>query len=90
MERDEGGAIYKLPSATFYLDPKYTHSNNEWTSKVSVKPVSKEIFESGYDAMTKFGIKIYFVDQETLTKIKLAPDHGLSIISSLKPDNIIL
>jgi len=84
---DYGGAVYKLPPITFYLDNKFSGSWKEWTSRVAVKTTSTETHDSGLDAMIDAGVQVYFTDIETLRKIQTAPDHGLSIIKTLKSEN---
>lgn len=79
---DKGGAIYKVPAGSFNLDNKY--GSTEWTSREPVKPVSKEEFASGMEAMKKYGVVVLFVDMEMLMKLKRADDHGLSLLSELE------
>lgn len=66
LKLDNGGAIYTLASDTFESDEK----GNEWISRVSVKPIDKEIFKSGVQAMEKYGVKIIFCDYDFLQKYK--------------------
>jgi len=67
-ELDKGGAIYTLPPESFYLDK--SKGKREWTSKSSVKPLKKEIYEKGLDAMLDSGVLVYFCDEEKLKEIK--------------------
>jgi len=85
-ELDKGGAIYTLSSTSFIIDPQFTKSSQEYTSRIPVKPIAKEIFNSGLKAMLKHGVKVYFVTPEQLITIKNAADHGLKIIKTLQPE----
>lgn len=82
---DKGGAIYKLPSDSFIINPKFTKSSQEYTSKISVIPISKEVFNTGLEAMLKYNVKVYFVNSEQFLAFKNASDHGWKIIKSLIP-----
>ncbi|MGI6423525.1 MAG: hypothetical protein ACOX0X_02845 [Candidatus Dojkabacteria bacterium] len=70
-ELDKGGAIYHMSSKGFYLDK--SKSDIEWTSKVSVRPFKKELYNSGLNAMIENGVIVYFCDRNTLLKIKEEP-----------------
>lgn len=83
--KDEGGAVYVLPSATFTTNPKLGMGKIEWTSKVAVKPLSKKLYTSALQAMQESGVEIYFVDDVTFRAIQASEDQGWSIISSLRP-----
>jgi hypothetical protein len=85
---DVGGAIYHLPSESFSLDPKYTKSTKEWTSRVPVVPTAKEEFESGLDTMIQTGVQVFFVDRETFEMIQASDDHGNRIIRNLESENM--
>lgn len=85
MNTDIGGALYELPSETFYCDPHKGTGLSEWVSKESVKPLRKTIYKSGLEAMQENGVKVFFISQETFTDINNSSDHGYSIILSLKP-----
>lgn len=87
---DKGGAIYHLPSAGFSSDPNKGMGNMEWTSKNNVKPIKKEVFTSGEQAIKDLGVKVYFVDRKTFKAINDSGDHGRSIILGLEPDSDIL
>ena len=84
---DKGGSVYELPSDTFIIDPKFTKSTKEWTSKVPVKPIKKTDYESGLEAMIDNGVQIYFVDKDTFQKIKDSNDHGNAIVRRLRSAN---
>lgn len=81
-ELDKGGAIYTLPNGTFYLDE--SKGNTEWTSKVSVRPVKKEIYESGLDAMIDHGVLVYFCDMEKLKEYKEIASYSEKAFEFLK------
>jgi len=85
---DKGGAIYYLSPDSFFLDK--SKSNTEWTSKVSVKPYKKEVYDSGLDAMISSGIVVYFCDEQTLLKLKQEPwnvTRAMNILKSLVSEN---
>lgn len=79
---DKGGAIYTLSTDSFYLDPE--KSSSEWVSKVPVKPIQKEIYDSGLTAMLDHGVQVFFVSQEEFFNILKAEDQGYEIISNLQ------
>lgn len=84
--QDKGGAIYELPSNTFIYDIRGS-AKDEWTSRESVKPIGKIVFDSGLEAMLKYGVQVYFVDKTTFKKITNAEDHGISILQILQSEN---
>lgn len=78
--KDEGGAIYTLPSATFEVDPSIGMGTNEWSSKLPVRPISKTIFKSSIEAMDFYGVTRYFVDDVTMKKIRANPANALDLM----------
>lgn len=84
---DKGGAIYTLPPDTFENDPTKGLGTREWTSKLPVKPIKKDIYKSGLDAMVEMGVQVYFVDMNTFGQILQSNDHGNAIIRSLVSEN---
>lgn len=89
LSEDTGGAIYEVPSDTFSYDSeKGGKTRQEFTSKVSVKPISKVIYKSGLEAMLTMGVNVYFVDREKFQEITNSGDHGRSIIDKLTPEVI--
>ncbi|RJR26795.1 hypothetical protein C4561_03365 [candidate division WWE3 bacterium] len=87
FENDKGGAVYELPSDSFELDPKFSGSTVEWTSKSPVKPIKKIVYESGFQAMLDNRVQVYFITPEQLQSMKDAPDHGYAIIKTLESEN---
>jgi len=83
--KDKGGAIYVLPSDTFSTDPKLGMGEMEWTSKLPVKPLSKNIYASALRALQEFGAEVYLVDSATFRAIQESEDQGWDIINSLRP-----
>lgn len=57
---DKGGAIYTLKPDTFETDLTKSMKQREWMSKKSVKPVKKEVYESGLEAMKQLGVRVIF------------------------------
>ncbi len=86
--QDKGGAIYKLPSDSFINEIR-GGANDEWTSRVSVMPISKKVFDSGLEAMLEYGVQVFFVDGDTFKQINTTKDHGLSILRTLVSVNQI-
>ncbi len=82
---DKGGAIYHLPSQSFSFHPERNMSETEWTSHQAVKPLGKEEYESGLEAMIGQGVDVYFVDKTTFDSIAQSKDNGQSIVGSLTP-----
>lgn len=83
IAHDKGGAIYALPADTFTTDASVGMSETEWVSNQPVKPIAKELFNTSIDAMKLMGVKLYFVDERTMTEIRESKDHGLSLLRSL-------
>lgn len=86
-DSDKGGAIYHLPSNTFETDLNKGMKSSEWTSRVPVKPIDKDIYKSGLEAMLSLGVQVYFVDTDTLHRINESADHGYSIVNTLPSEN---
>lgn len=86
-ESDKGGAIYTLPSDTFENDPDRGLRSREWTSKIPVKPVKKEIYESGLKQMIDSKIQVYFVSKDKFEEIKTSKDHGNKILRESVSEN---
>jgi hypothetical protein len=87
-ELDKGGAIYHLSPKSFYLDE--SKSRTEWTSKESVMPINKELYNSGLDAMIDNGVLVYFCDEPTLLELKKNPwdvERAMGILKSLVSEN---
>ncbi len=83
LSMDKGGAIYKLPSDTFVFDSKKSGGlRQECTSSVSVKPISKKVYESGLKAMTDSGVHVFFVEPEEFSKLKSSFDELKTFLSS--------
>jgi hypothetical protein len=84
-ELDNGGVIYHLPSKSFTCHAERNSGELEWTSTQKVKPVTKEFYKSGLEAMQKLGVTSYFVDQRIFTAIKSFDAEGKDIIDTLRP-----
>ena len=81
LKEDRGGAIYCLPSESFYFDLYFdkiskkqwlTMKNHEdfgplrdWVSKKAVKPLFKFEFASTFKTMIDLGVQVFFVDDAT-------------------------
>lgn len=86
MKADGGGVIYGLPVDSFEFHPDRNMAELEWTSAIPVRPVKKEVFESGLQAMIENGVDVYFVDQVTFDAIQRSDDLGRVILESLTPE----
>ncbi len=80
---DVGGTLYEFDPKDFSYDKKRNMGNIEWTSQNPVKPIRKEDYPSGLEAMKSAGINVYFVDEATFNVIRHANDDGKSIINTL-------
>ncbi|MBI4101284.1 hypothetical protein HY441_02315 [Candidatus Microgenomates bacterium] len=84
---DRGGTIYYLPGDTFTCDPELGMREKEWTSKVPVKPMDREHYDSGLELMLRQGVQVYFVDPPAWRAIKESDDHGFTILQGLISEN---
>lgn len=87
LASDKGGAVYKVPAATFEKTPQAGLEDSERISKVSTMPLEKKVYSSSIEAIQEAGVKIYFVDSKTFTNLLNNPDQD-KIIASLKPYNL--
>jgi hypothetical protein len=89
-QEDGGGVIYELPGDKFEHDAN-KGMKTEWLTKEPVVPIGQQRYDSAVVAMIENGVQVYFADKETLDRlnvaIKEAPDHGLSVLKNLKPEN---
>ncbi len=83
---DKGGAIYHLPPEGFSSNLDKGMGDVEWTSTSKVKPIKKEVFPSGEQAMKDLGVNVYFVNRKIFNAINKSKDHGRSIILGLNPE----
>lgn len=86
LAHDQGGAIYKVPAATFEETPQEGLQTSELVSKVAVKPLDKTIYKYSIDAMRDMGIAIYFVSKEVFDSLAQTKDEA-KILESLQPFN---
>jgi hypothetical protein len=75
--KDRGGAIYSLPVETFETDTVNGMGENEWYSKIPVRPIDKTVYKTSIEAMKKFKVKRYFVNDDTFQKIRENPTDAL-------------
>lgn len=85
---DKGGAIYTFDSGQFENDPNKGLRTKEWTSKIPVKPIAKEEFDSALDEMINAGVQVYFVNEEAFQKIEKSSDHGNEILRNTVSENM--
>jgi hypothetical protein len=74
---DKGGAIYTFKSDDFETDLTKGMRNKEWISKKPVKPINKEIYESGLGAMKQLGVKIFFVNPDIFLDFRQKLTNGM-------------
>jgi len=86
-KKDKGGAIYCLSSDTFETDPTKGLGKREWVSKASAKPMNKEEYWSGLEAMLSMGVQVYFVDINKFQEIEKSRDHGNEIMRNSLSEN---
>ena len=80
VERDKGGAIYTLPSESFETDSVHGMGEIEWYSKVPVTPISKVVYRTSIEAMDRFNVDRFFVDNDTIEKIRANPGDALKLV----------
>ena len=80
---DQGGKIYTLPAHTFVPEQK-VWPGHAVISYEPVKPITRytEEYSSGRLARMKYGIRVHFVDDKTIKKIKQL-QHKKTLISRL-------
>jgi len=67
---DKGGAIYTFATKGFLTEPNQRGiRSKEWVSRENVRPVSKQIYSSGLEAMKSLGVKIFFINYDLLREI---------------------
>jgi hypothetical protein len=84
---DTGGTIYHLPGETFSTRPDLGMGVKEWTSKLPVKPITSERYDSGLELMLQEGVQVFFIDPETLQKMRESEDHGFSELLQVESEN---
>lgn len=82
-QRDAGGAIYSLPIDGF----TYSQEAGVWINQNPVRPLHKEEFTSGLDAMLGAGIQVYFVSPEMFRTLKEAGIHRPEALQTLVSEN---
>jgi hypothetical protein len=80
LKQDTGGAIYSLPVETFQTDTIRGMGNIEWYSNVSVKPISKTIYNTSLEAMDAFMVSRFFVSDEIFQQIRVNPAGALGLV----------
>jgi hypothetical protein len=84
---DKGGAVYGLPSDSFVKNPEVNGGEWEWYSKVSVKPIQKDIYGSWIEEFTKRGIKIFFIEHDKFQDFqKLEPEKKAEFLKQKEKD----
>ena len=74
LDADKGGAVYALPISNFTCDINKGLGKNEWTAVVPIRPLSKQVFASGLNAMLENGIVVYFIDEAGLRAFRASAD----------------
>jgi len=76
-ELDKGGAIYTFSSESFETDLTKSMKQREWISRKPVKPIKKEVYESGLEAMKQLGVKVVFVTSDVFSEFRQKLRSGL-------------
>lgn len=84
---DKGGPVYELPNDSFECDRNIGMREYEWQSKDPVKPLAEKNYPSGLGAMIENGVQVYFVDKDTLEKIRETKWKNLEILRGLQSEN---
>lgn len=87
IQRDKGGTMYAVSSATFNYDPHKGMGEKEWTSHEPVKPLSETRYPSALDAMIENGVQVYFVDKKTFDAINNSNNQGYDILVGQASEN---
>ena len=85
---DKGGAIYVVPSASFFCEAHVSLGTDEWLSYSSIEPLYKFVFPSALDAILDFGVRVYFVDASTYARywrLGSSDKEWLSFFKHLQP-----
>lgn len=67
---DKGGAIYTFSSEGFETDLTKSMKQREWISRGSVKPIKREIYESGLEAMKQLEVRVVFVTTSVFVEFR--------------------
>lgn len=86
LDADKGGAIYTLPKNQFLTEPK-PNSTPEWASNEPVKPLKKEIYPSGLEAMIENGVQVYFTTPEQFESLKTKRETRFEDLRNLESEN---
>lgn len=87
IKEDSGGAIYEFPGEGFTTDPDRGLGVREWMSKHHIEPQAKEEHHSALEAMLVSGVRVYFVDKDTLKQFHAANgEEKAEILGKLKPE----
>ncbi len=78
--QDKGGAIYSLPVETFETDAIHGMGEIEWYCKTPVKPVDKTVYQTSTEAMDKFNVERFFVNDDLFQQIRSNPAHALRLV----------
>ena len=81
------GSVYAVPSGTFICNPALGMGPLEWRSEVAVRPLAEVPCASVLEAMIAAGARVYFVDDETMRRIRESADHGYEILRRLQSEN---
>lgn len=87
LKGDNGGFIFALSPDNFDCDEKKSMGRCEWIARESVEPIGKRSYPSTLEAMIENGVQVYFIDRETLDRMKSAEDHGMGILKDLQSEN---
>jgi len=91
VANDRGGSLYTVSSAPFNTDVHKGMGDKEWTSSVSVQPLSEERIDSTLDAMLANGVQVYFMEDkvfhEFVSRLDESPLEAIKLLSESVSEN---
>ncbi len=75
VQKDNGGALYILPSETFHKTPQKELNEYEMVSRDSVSPIDEIDYANVLNALNIEGISIYFVDDAVFSNLIDNPEQ---------------
>jgi len=83
IENDCGGSMYEVASNKFRFEANLGMGDKEWISNDPITVLNEQNYPSALNAMIENNVYVFFVKNETFTKIKRSKDHGFKIMSKL-------
>lgn len=87
LKIDNGGSIYLLPRLGFNYNENKGLRIFEWVTNKKVIPYDKLEYVSALEAMKKYGVKVYFLDQEEWQNYKFfSEEQKKEYLDTKKPE----